>query len=460
MSRFGKEAEELARWPQSERATALKRIVPRRVVKQVLRECGLDGACPRLPGWLVIWVVIGLGLFCRDSCRQIYRWLCPWTRRRGVPGRSTLCEARRRIGVAPLLKLARRTVVPLATPDTPGAFYCGMRLIGLDGFVLNVPDSPANARVFGRPGGPRPGAFPQVRVLSLCEAGTHALLDWVAKPQRISEVAMAPTLLGRLPPGCLLLWDQNFRSYDLVRRVVERGACLLGRGRADVELTPLRRLGDGSYLARLYPTAGDRRRDRNGLTVRVIDYALDDPGRGRHHGKPQRLITTLLDEKAHPARRLVELYHVRWEQELAIDEVKTHEMQRPVMRSQTPAGVIQELCGLMLSHYVLRGLMAEAAARASAAGAAPVSPTQLSFTATLKILQCRLPSWPATPAAQHRWWRDLLAEIAAERLEPRRNRINPRVVRQQRSKWPRKGSKHQHWPQPLHEFRDCIVIRC
>src|SRR5215208_6799993 len=130
MSRFGKEAEELARWPHRERATALKRIVPRRVVKQVLRECGLDGACPRLPGWLVIWVVIGLGLFCRDSCRQVYRWLCPWTRRREVPGRSTLCEARRRIGVAPLLKLARRTVVPLATPDTPGAFYCGMRLIG------------------------------------------------------------------------------------------------------------------------------------------------------------------------------------------------------------------------------------------------------------------------------------------------------------------------------------------
>lgn len=454
MSRFGKEAEALAQWPLSQRASALKRIVPRPLVKQVLRECGLSGICPRLPGWLVIWIVIGLGLFCRDSYRQIYRWFCPWSRR-GVPGRSTLCEARKRIGIAPLVRLARRTIVPLATDKTPGAFYCGMRLMCLDGFVLNVPDSDANARVFGRPGGPSPGAFPQVRILSLCEAGTHAMLHWVARPQRISEVAMAPALLKRLPAGSLLLWDQNFRSYDLVNRVIQRNAHLLGRGRADAELTPLRRLSDGSYLAKLYRTAADRRRDRNGLTVRGIDYVLNDPGRP-HHGKPQRLITTLLDEAAHPAAGLIELYHVRWEQELAIDEIKTHEMQRPVLRSQTPAGVIQELWGLMLSHYVVRSLMAQAASQAAPS---PIAPTQLSFTATLKILQCRLPSWPAAPAAQRSWWRNLLAEIAAERLEPRRNRINPRVIRQQRSKWPRKREKHRHWPQPVKEFRDCIVIR-
>jgi hypothetical protein len=453
MSRFGKEAEVLARWPMSQRASALKRIVPRPLVKQVLRECGLHGICPRLPGWLVIWIVIGLGLFCRDSCRQIYRWLCPWNRQ-GVPGRSTLCEARKRIGVAPLVRLARRTIVPLATNKTPRAFYCGKRLMCLDGFVLNVPDSPDNARVFGRPGGPSPGAFPQVRVLSLCEAGTHAMLHWMAKPQRISEVAMAPALLKHLPAGSLLLWDQNFRSYDLVERVIGRGADLLGRGRADTQLTPLRRLSDGSYLAKLYRTAKDRQHDRDGITIRVIDYVLDDdPGRREHSGKPQRLITTLLDHKAHPAKRLIELYHVRWEQELAIDEIKTHEMQRPVLRSQTPAGVIQELWGLMLSHYVLRSLMAQAASQAS------IAPTELSFTGTLKILQCRLPNWPAAPAAQRMWWQDLLAEIAAERLERRRNRINPRVIRRPRSKWPRKRTKHQHWPQPVHEFRDCIVIR-
>ena len=46
--------------------------------------------------------------------------------------------------------------------------YRGMRLMAIDGFVLDLPDSPDNARVFGRPSSGRaPGAFPQARVLAL-----------------------------------------------------------------------------------------------------------------------------------------------------------------------------------------------------------------------------------------------------------------------------------------------------
>jgi len=81
-----------------------------------------------------------------------------------------------------------------------------------------------------------------------------------------------------------------------------------------------------------------------------------------------RLITTLIDHQLDPAKTLIELYHVRWEQELAIDELKTHQsaqpsMSGPMLRSQTPGGVVQELYGLLLDHYVIRKLMFEAAAR-------------------------------------------------------------------------------------------------
>jgi len=455
---LAKEAAALARWPQAERASALKRIIPRPAVKRALREAGAGRAlCPWMPGWLVVWLVIGLGLFCRDSYRQIYRCLRRWESR-GVPLRSTLCEARKRVGVGPLVRLARAVVKPLATDKTPGGlcFYAGLRLVDMDGFVLNLADSPANARVFGRPGGPSPGAWPQARVLALCEAGTHAMLDWLAKPCRVSEVAMAAPLLKRLPEGSLVLWDQGFRRFELVAAVLARRSHLLARARADkcaAPLTPVLPLADGSYLAKLYRNAYDRKADRGGIMVRVIDYTLDEPARVGC-GKKHRLITTLLDAVAHPARDLVVLYHVRWEQELAIDEVKTHEMQRPVLRSQTPAGVVQEIYGLLLAHYVVRTLMHEA----SLAADPPVAPTRLSFTGTLKILQCRLPACPRTPAAQACWWRELLAEVARETIEPRRNRINPRVIKVQRSKWPRKRKKHQHWPQPGKEFRDSIVM--
>ena len=82
-----------------------------------------------------------------------------------------------------------RTVRPLATPETPEAFLGGLRVMAVDGTVLDVPDSPANARVFGYPGS-RPGtqaAFPKVRLVMLVEAGTHLIVDALMCPYRIGE---------------------------------------------------------------------------------------------------------------------------------------------------------------------------------------------------------------------------------------------------------------------------------
>src|SRR5712691_6380287 len=55
-------------------------------------------------------------------------------------GPSTLCEARKRLGVAPLRWLMNKIVQLKATLKTPEAFYRGMRLTAVDGFVLDVPD--------------------------------------------------------------------------------------------------------------------------------------------------------------------------------------------------------------------------------------------------------------------------------------------------------------------------------
>src|SRR5206468_9802340 len=97
------------------------------------------------------------------------------------------------------------------TPETPGAFYRGMRTMALDGFVVDVPDTPANERAFGRPGSSRaPAAFPQARVLSLCETGSHVLWRSLIKPCSRGEVTMAPYLLRSLRKDMLLLWVRNF----------------------------------------------------------------------------------------------------------------------------------------------------------------------------------------------------------------------------------------------------------
>src|SRR6266446_10578732 len=161
MNSLSTEAATLAQWPTAERVRALKRIIPRAKVQEILRRTGhARRRYLRLPAWFLVWFVIALGLFCRDCYRQVFRWLQPF-RKGATPGRTTLCEARKRLGVAPMRLLAEQVIRLQGRPETPGAFYRGMRTMALDGFVVDVPDTPATARAFGRPrSGRAPGAFP------------------------------------------------------------------------------------------------------------------------------------------------------------------------------------------------------------------------------------------------------------------------------------------------------------
>ena len=445
--------EQLASFPSDERIRAIERIFPRHAVHKVLIETGHARRHYKiLPAWFVVWFVIGLGLFASDSHTQVYKHLQRFRRGR-TPRRSSLGEARKGLGIAPMRLLAASVVRLLATPETPGAFYQGMRLMAIDGFVLDLPDTPDNARLFGRPkSGRAEGAFPQARVLSLCEVGTHVLYKHLIKPIRCGEVTMADYLLRWLEKDRLLLWDRNFLSYkNLKQVVVQRGAHLLARIKCNLIFEPTEVLPDGSYLAKMYRSCWDRKKDHNGIVVRIIEYTLTDPGRAGD-GKVHRLLTTLLDATAHPAKDLVILYHERWEHEGTIDELKTHQLVRPVLRSKTPAGVIQEIEGLMLAHYVVRTLMFEAAT------AAGLDPRKLSFTATLKILRCRLPEVTASEAGQRRWWKDLLAEVGEAILEPKRDRANPRVIKRKMSKWLKKRPHHRQTPHPSMTFRASIQI--
>jgi hypothetical protein len=365
--------------------------------------------------------------------------------------------------VAPVRRLFEQTVRLLATPQTPGAFYKGWRLMALDGSVFSVPDSDANAAAFGRPDGGRgEGARPQIRKLSLVEAGTHAEVALVVKGVRekdSGEQSMVAGLLRHLRADMLLLWDRGFFSYSLWKSVVSRPVQLLARVSSRLVLRPVQPLGDGSYLAKIYPCESERNKDRQGLVVRVIRYRLNDPQRVGH-GIEHVLLTTLLDAVCYPALDLVLLYHERWEIELVFDEQKTHQdPRRPTkpanLRSETPLGVIQEIYALSLGHYVTRALMAEAAATVT------LDPDRLSFLGCLQILRCRLPECAArTPAELATWHGALLAEMSEERTDDkvRRNRINPRVIKQKMSKFKKKRPEHRRLPPLLKTFADTVVM--
>jgi hypothetical protein len=121
------------------------------------------------------------------------------------------------------------------------------------------------------------------------------------------------------------------------------------------------RLRDGSELVQLKPNKNCCYPLRKPIWVRIISYQITDSRLGEV-GKMYRLVTTLLNPRTAPAKDLVVLYHERWEIELVIDEIKTHERaQRKVLRSRIAEGVRQELYGIFLAHYAVRVLMYEAA---------------------------------------------------------------------------------------------------
>jgi transposase IS4-like protein/DDE family transposase len=445
-----------------DRLAGLEQIISPEAVRQALHATGrINQRRCKLTHEVICWVVLAMGLLTDLPIRQVFKHARRLRVGEETPKRSSLCAARRRLGLAPGRHLFQHVVRPLARPETPGAFYRGFRLMGIDGTVFDVPDSEANATAFGRPSaGPRgDGAFPQIRKLSLVELGTHVEVAFVVRSITHGAQGMVGALFRHLDPEMLLLWDRGFFSYSLWKELTSRRVKILARVTSRLILKPIRHLADGSYLATIYPTDYHRRKDRDGVVVRVIRYTLDDPQRVGD-GDVHTLITNLLDEAVYPAEELIILYHERWEQELVYDEQKTHQDPRRAtkpahLRSETPAGVIQEVYALSLGHFVVRSLMFEAATSAG------LDPDRLSFLGCFQILKCRLPEChSSTPEAFEGWYRGLLWEMQRERTDDvvRRNRINPRVVKRKMSKFKKKRPEHRHLPPLKKAFAETVVM--
>lgn len=443
-----------------DRLAGLEQVIRPEAVRQALHDTGrINPRACRLTHEVMLWVVLAMGVLTHLPIRQVFKHARRLRYGEETPDRSSLCQARRRLGIEPVQHLFEHTVGLLGRPEMPGAFYQGLRWMGIDGTVLDVPDTVANDVGFGRPtGGNRgPGAFPQVRKLSLVELGTHVEVAFVASSLVVGEQALVDFLIEHLPPDALLLEDRGFFSYAQWKRLDGRGVRLLVRVSKQLILEPFRRLSDGSYLAKIYPSSSDRDKDRHGIVVRVIRYTLNDPQRVGHQ-EVHTLMTNLLDEVQYPAGELIPGYHERWEEELVYDEQKTHQdpprPSKPVhLRSETPAGVIQELYALSLAHFVVRAMMVAAAEQVHR------DPDRLSFTGCLHILQCRLPECDsATAASFAAWCQALLWEMSYELTDPRRNRINPRVIKQKMSKWKKKRPEHRHLPPLKKTFTESVVM--
>jgi hypothetical protein len=361
----------------------LSSVVHRDVIDDVIRETGKREERSRLlPAHVVVYYVLALNLFFGEAYEEVMRqlvnglrflgnWRDNWT----VPTTSAISQARTRLGEAPLKLLFARIAVPMARSGTRGAWFHGLRMMAIDGLVLDVPDTPANDEEFGRSGNEEtPGPFPQVRLVALGECGTHAVVDAELGGVTTGEQTLAAQLITRFAPGMLVLADRNFYSYQAWQHAAATGAQLLWRVTANLTLPVLEWLPDGSYRSVLInPTIRGRRRaallaaattgadldPAQAMVVRVVEYTIEDrPGSGELFC----LITSLLDHEFAPAVELAAAYAQRWEIELSFDEIETHQTgHHRVLRSKTPELVKQEIWALLLTHYAIRHIMKDAA---------------------------------------------------------------------------------------------------
>ncbi len=208
-----------------DRLAGLEQVIPPEAVRQALGVTGrIDQRACKLTHEVICWVVLAMGLLTELPIRQVFKHARRLRVGELTPHRSSLCVARQRLGIAPVRHLFQQVVHPLARPETPGAFYRGFRLVGLDGTVYDVPDSDANAAAFARPsaGSRGDGAFPQIRKLSLIELGTHVELAFVVRSSSHGEQSMVGGLLRHLDAEMLVLWDRGFFSYDLWKEITAR----------------------------------------------------------------------------------------------------------------------------------------------------------------------------------------------------------------------------------------------
>ncbi len=237
----------------------LTRLVPRELVDEVVASEGRKEIRKnKLPARVMVYFVMAMALFYGDSYEEVMRKLADgldymgtWRKDWETPSPGGLCHARQRLGAKVMRELYERVAVPCAMRSTKGAWLAGRRLMAVDGFGMEAPDSEENAGYFGYAGKKGRSAFPFVRMGALAECGTHAIVAAEIGRDGEGEETLTRRILssGAVEPGMLVMADAGLYSYTNFKMVLDAGADALFRVGANVELPVLEWFTDGSYLS-------------------------------------------------------------------------------------------------------------------------------------------------------------------------------------------------------------------
>jgi hypothetical protein len=427
---------------------ALTSLVPRQVLDEAIELHGCrEERVRKLPAHVVVYLLMALCLFADDDYEEVAEKLTgllaampgsQWE----PPTRGAVTQARQRLGAEVVREVFERVARPAATRATAGAWLGRWRLMAIDGFTLDLPDTVANLAEFPNDSaGGYETVYPQARVVAMSECASHAIVAADVSGCWDSEQTLAYSLYGRLTPEMLLTADRGFYSFYAWQYASSTGAQLLWRVQAGLHPYWLKDLEDGSWLAvitkptKLRSDQKDRLRENarlgrdldpdQAVIVRVVDYTVPD-----RKGDHIRLTTTILDPTEATAQQLAACYHERWEAETGFAQLKIH-LRGPgrILRPRTPDLVRQEIWAYLLTHWALATLIC------TAATAAGVDPDRITFLATLRIVRRSVTDRAAfPPEPQNDLWTRTVHQVSRPRNRnpERRHRTYPRSVKRTR----------------------------
>lgn len=387
----------------------------------------------RLPAEQVIWVVLGMGLFRDRPLEDIVSKLDLALPGSGTVAKSSVTQARQRLGSEPLKWLFERCGTTWASRSGQAHLWRGLRLYGMDGTTIRVPNTDENRTEFGchKAHGTESG-YPMLRLVVLMALRSHLLAAANFGPYEGShEVGYAEPMLDSIPESSLTVLDRGFFGASFLLAIEQgRDRHWLTRGKSNLKMRTLERLGPGDELVEMDVSKAALKKDPSlprTWIARRIHYQIDGFAE-------QYLLTSLRDPKRFPAKEVVALYHERWELELGYDEIKTEMLEREeAIRSKTPDGVRQEVWGILLAYNLVRLEMESIANEES------IEPTRISFVEALRLIRNEWDWLSVTsPGAIPKRIATLRRNVKRYILPVRRKRAYPRVAKLKVSSYNRK----------------------
>src|SRR6202011_4204330 len=215
----------------------LETLCPPELVDRVIKEAGREGKRNRLlPPRLVVYALLlmclsgtmGYGRLMRELATQAVKWQSP-------AGRSAFGKARMRLGSEVMDRLFGALARPLGNRklDLDWCFGRERRVVALDGTTFPLPVNEGLETEFdgqtGKDSSTRRVGVPRVRMLSLIECGTRALLAVALGSYKQGEGSLARQLANALEPGMMVLADRCFPAKALWQLYIASGADLLWR---------------------------------------------------------------------------------------------------------------------------------------------------------------------------------------------------------------------------------------